>query len=296
MSKLENALEADVAGFLYKNFEADNVMIPGNKADHMVAYAKIAKFLSQPEEFGKVANEMSKGMAELYRYQKDEQGLRGAFSQVLRDVCPLYGFSSHVRILNGQLSHEEFCAGVRAKMLFRDVYTRPHGEFTHTIQWLVLAAHFGADVADLYVYSVAYKSTKKFNAGKEEKEIYLWNFLVDCFKGEEDYENNILCDTFRCPQIVTKQLQQVLPSDPWLGNFLYDRSQKGLKKGKKVSGDSHYAKKREVTMSSDYTHRMIDDESVYRQVSNNVFEKEIVDEMRPRAPRLPGVPLRKQWY
>jgi hypothetical protein len=68
-----------------------------------------------------------------------------------------------------------------------------------------------------------------------------------------------------------------------------------LQKGKPVSKDSQYAKKREVTMSSDYTHRIIDDESVYREISNNVFEKE-VDEMRPKAPRLAGVPFRKQWY
>jgi hypothetical protein len=154
---IESADENDLARFLYQNFAPDNVTIPGDKAHHMLAYAKIAKFLSQPEEVGKVAAEMSKGMGELYRYQKDEQQLKGAFSQVLRDLCPLYGFSYHVRILNGQLSHEEFCAGVRTKHLFRDVYTRPHGEFTHTIQWLLLAAHLGEQIPipDLYAYSVA---------------------------------------------------------------------------------------------------------------------------------------------
>lgn len=63
-----------------------------------------------------------------------------------------------------------------------------------------------------------------------------------------------------------------------------------------MSQDSHYAKPREVTMSKDYTDRMIDDERVYRQVSTNVFEKEIVDEMVSGPPKLPGVPLRKQWH
>jgi Family of unknown function (DUF5636) len=298
MPKIENADEKDVARFLYDNFAADKVTIPGDKAQHMLAYAKIAKFLSQPEEVGKVADEMSKGMGQLYRYQKDEQKLRGAFSQVLRDICPLYGFSYHVRILNGQLSHEEFCDGVRKKQLFRDVYTRPHGEFTHTIQWLLLAAHLGEQIPipDLYVHSVDYKSAKKFNTGKGDNEIYLWNFLVDCFKGEENYETNVLCNTFRCPQILTGQLRKVMPTDSWLGEFLYQRRLKGLKGGKKVSQDSHYAKPREVTMSKDYTDRMIDDERVYRQVSTNVFEKEIVDEMVSGPPKLPGVPLRKQWH
>ena len=58
----------------------------------------------------------------------------------------------------------------------------------------------------------------------------MWNFLVDCFRGSEDFESNIMCETFRCPQVVTKELVS-LPPHSWLGAFIAATSRLGLKKG-----------------------------------------------------------------
>jgi hypothetical protein len=61
---------------------------------------------------------------------------------------------------------------------------------------------------------------------------------------------------------------------------------KGLKEGKPVSETSHYAKQRTVTMSENDTGRTIDGTKVYKQISDHVFEKQILDEMLPRSPRV----------
>jgi Family of unknown function (DUF5636) len=282
MACITDVTDEYVVNFLVANFAPDNIAIPQKKEDYMLRYAKMARFLSDKSAFGKVAGQMSAGLAELYRYYKDEQRLRGAFSEVLRLMAPVYGFSDRILILNGQLSHNEFCSVVRGKHLFRDVYTRPHGEYTHTIQWIILAAQFGSDVPHLYEYSVGFKSKQKFASDRGEDQIYMWNFLVDCFDGSEDFEKNINCKTFRCPQIVTESLRKVLPSDTWLGEYLYNRRQKGLKQGQPVDPSSHYAKKRETTMSSSEIGREIDNQKVYKQISQNVWEKVILDEMLPR--------------
>ena len=44
----------------------------------------------------------------------------------------------------------------------RDAFTRPHGEFSHAIQWLVLGMMYGTNVAQLYEHSVNYRSRGNF--------------------------------------------------------------------------------------------------------------------------------------
>ena len=64
-------------------------------------------------------------------------------------------------------------------------------------------------------------ATKEIDMSEQKTDsIEMWNFLVDCFKGEEDFQSNILSQTFRCPQVLTNKLSADLPSENWLGEFI----------------------------------------------------------------------------
>jgi hypothetical protein len=112
-------------------------------------------------------------------------------------------------------------------------FTRPHGEYTHALQWLVMAYRFkksSTKVADLYANSVKYISNKdSIVRNNRSRKIYIWNFLVDCFPGPEEFETHITCETFRCPQIVTDRLVW-LPPHSWLGAFISATSELGLRR------------------------------------------------------------------
>ena len=69
--------------------------------------------------------------------------------------------------------------------------------------------------------------------------------MVDCFKGEENFSENIDCQTFRCPQIVTLELVQLRPENEvarfiaWLGRF-------GTKKGDRAPKATRWEGRRSV--------------------------------------------------
>jgi len=254
-----------------------------NQATYMRQYAQLAWFLSNPEEVKTVAARLSEIMEGVYTHVKSWYTIKGAFSQVLKIVGPELGFSSDVVILNGQAPGATFSEVVFNKKLFRDVFTRPHGEFTHAIQWLLMALRFGKefDVPKLYKYSVLYRSTVKFKSGKSEAPALMWNFLVDCFEGSgEDYQTNIVCKTYRCPQYTTNNLH-TLSTYSWLGNFLLARRKKGLTGGVPNKLGGHYGQGREVTMPSQYVNRTVGGQPVYQQLNTDetLLRKALLEKM-----------------
>jgi hypothetical protein len=272
----------NVHKFLFATFQPVNEATAQFKEVDMYKYATLAKFLSSSTVFQSSAETVSNWLEVLYKNLHDDEGIRGSFTQALRQYAPMLGFSDHVLILNGKAPGPEFNWVVTQKCLFRDVYTRPHGEFTHAVQWLIMANMYqGFGVPDLYVRSVKYKSTTSFSSGKESGKIYLWQFLVDCFEGAEDYQTNIICKTFRCPQYTSENLRK-LSTKCWLGEFLYARRTKGLKGSPPVPQGSHYSGTREVTMKPVHLSRTLGQvESVYTKHKDTVFEKVIHDEIRP---------------
>ena len=271
----------DLVEFLNTSFGIDGEMhyvFGGEKDDatanqdtYMIQYAQMARFLSNPEEVKTVAARLSETMEHLYTRLKSWYAMKGAFSQALKIFGPMVGFSSDVVILNGQAPGSTFSEVVFNKKLFRDVYTRPHGEFTHAIQWLLMAMRFGKefDVPKLYKYSVLYKSSVKFEPSKGDAPTLMWNFLVDCFEGGgEDYRKNIVCNTYRCPQYTTNNLY-TLSTYSWLGNFLLARRKKGLKGGMPNKDGGHYGSGREVTMPSTFVNRTLGGQPVYEQLNND---------------------------
>jgi hypothetical protein len=269
--------------FLMSTFETGDTSVAIHKEVDMFKYATLAKFLSDTTIFQSSAEDVSNWLQLWYRQFREDEGIKGSFTQALRQYAPSLGFSDHVLILNGKAPGPDFAWVVSQKCLFRDVYTRPHGEFTHAMQWLIMANMYkGMAVPDLYVRSVKYKSNKPFATGKTDEKIYLWQFLVDCFEGGgEDYRSNILCKTFRCPQYTTENLRK-LSTKCWVGEFLYVRRNKGLQGSAPVPEESHYSGKREVTMKPVHLSRTLGQiENVYAKHKETVFEKMIHDEIRP---------------
>ena len=211
-----------------KNYMAS----PQLKLD-MACYARLAKFLSDKEAVGRAAAQLDGLLWGLVK-DLDRQswlGVGDLFLEALRRVGAAYGFNLvYCYALYRQVSPEAFRWVVSQKSLFHDAFTRRHGEYTHAVQWLLMAVRFDQvlPVAELYKRSVAYVAKKgvTFTAqGAKTEPVYLWNFLVDCFKGEENFSQNIDCQTFRCPQIVTLELVQLRPENEvarfiaWLGRF-----------------------------------------------------------------------------
>jgi Family of unknown function (DUF5636) len=269
--KITKDTPTNISKFLCDSFECvtNSDDLKEKKSARMDLYAELALFLSDPVQFAKAASELSL-LLEKKHMTFLKQGIKGAFSKVLSEVAEDFGFSRDVVILNGQIEHELFATVVGTKRLFRDVYTRPHGEFSHAVQWLVMGIKFGKVVADLYEHSISYKSNKDFKAQKGGSEpIYLWNFLVDCFveenNGPEDYKTNIFADTLRCPQYTTWNLK-TLTTKSWLGEFIYFRGKKGLLNRATIDKESHYFQvegKWNVIIGTKHVERKIGLENAY---------------------------------
>lgn len=285
--KIEDASEQEVVTFLteefhpVKNFEIED----DQRAKDMACYARMARQLSNEQAVKKMADTLAdllEMQVKKTRYvRKGGQVYRvvGNFSNALKLCATHFGFSSDLVILNGSVAPAVFSEQVYSKRLFRDVFTRPHGEFTHALQWLMLGMMWGPLAAELYSRSVKYVSKSEFSSGSGSKRIVMWNFLVDCFEGAENYQTNILCKTFRCPQVFTNRLSEVLPARSWLGEFISARRHKGLKSGAQAYEDGHYVNGREVTMPKHYLGRTVnyadsdEQKTVYEAVADNVWRK-----------------------
>ena len=242
----------------------------------MDGYAQLAKFLSRPTEFARASEELANAMGSMFQAIKNDDEFMVDFLCFLGAFTPLFGFADSIYTFSGKIEAEAFAGVVSQKILFRDAYTRNHGEFSHTVQWLVMAYRFDGrlPVAELYANSVKYSSypTKVFDyekGGKSKGPADIWNFLVDCFEGDENFRENIMCRTFRVRQIVTNKLNAILPSKNWLGEFLYQRRHLGLKKERKPPPGSHYDKKRDIVWRQQYLRRMLS--SYYDPVGTGIY-------------------------
>ena len=263
-NKLEYAETEYVQRFLLRTFHSEDGSLAERMEADMAGYAQLALFLSKSFAFAKAAAQLSGLFRELYRCVQQERGLVvDTFAEVLRVIGRYYGFHwEEFYILNDQADDKDFRKVVSNKALFHDALTRPHGEYTHAVQWLVMAYRFrktSVNVANLYANSVKYRSREPFEyPDQTKKRIYIWNFLVDCFRGSEDFESNIMCDTFRCPQIVTKELV-LLPPHAWLGSYIAATSLLGLKNGVPSPEPRHDKQGRRAKPNIAYTNKEIEE-------------------------------------
>jgi hypothetical protein len=279
LASIANATQEEVEKFLNDTFELDleNPLwlerpIYGTAGNDMKDYARLAKFLSNEGDVAEAAAKLAGllGGFALSLNQHFRNGMSDPFLEVLRNLGVSYRFNpTDYYTLDGQVVPEGFRWVVSKKSFFHDAFTRPHGEYTHAVQWLLMAVRFessdlNARIADLYARSVAYisKEGKQFitrltKDGKPIYErIYLWNFLVDCFPGpDENYKANIRCQTYRCPQYVTNKFVGLSP-ESWLGRHLIRLRWLGCNRGEPPPSP-RYDRKRLKKGNISYTPRDI---------------------------------------
>jgi hypothetical protein len=68
------------------------------------------------------------------------------------------------------------------------------------LQWLALADEFGPRASAFYDLLPEYASSSKTGS------IPLWSFLADCFPTTKKAEENLLSDSYRSPQMITRHL------------------------------------------------------------------------------------------
>jgi hypothetical protein len=220
--------------------------------------AIVAQFLSDADAFLYRVRRISGLLRAAYERNRVTAGelvLRGAFTLALRELGPRYGFSDTVVILNGGVEDAVFCEVLRQRFFFRDLLSRKHGEFAHALQWLAIADRFGPAAAGLYSRLGNYLSINKMNRNGAQEHVTLWQWLADCFEGQnENYERNLYARSMRCPQSITDRALPAL-QDAWIGQFLNARRRKGL--DNVVTG--HYMNRRKPVMPPEYVERTIAD-------------------------------------
>ena len=282
--RLERIGLAEIKDFFDEKFVLDTDPEPGTALeDYIHGYAKIAEFLSNTTAFREAATSLSTDLA-LLGTPLFTANVRGAFLYVVGAMAEAYGFSSEIYTLNGRVDPNGFADVLKQKVLFRDTYTRPHGEYSHLIQWLCVARQFDGilNVPVLYKDSVNFKCRNgDFGTlGGRDKTVTLWNCLVDCFptKGAspENYKDNIFADTFRCPQYLTANLGNP-PSSTQLSAYIHNRSLLGRKSstidlppGTRYEGPTGHVKSRIVRSGKYLQSHTIKGELAYQIVHKTV--------------------------
>jgi Family of unknown function (DUF5636) len=267
--RLERIDLAEIKDFFDEKFCLVTDPEPGTALeDYIHGYAKIAEFLSNTTAFREAATSLSTDLA-LLGTPLFTANVRGAFLHVVGAMAEAYGFSSEIYTLNGKVDPNDFANVLKQKVLFRDTYTRPHGEYSHLIQWLCVARQFDGilNVPVLYKDSVNFACRKGSDfgtlGGKRDKTVTLWNCLVDCFptdrkgSGPENYQDNIFADTFRCPQYLTFNLGNP-PSSTQLSAYIHNKALLGrnsstieLPPGNRYQGPTGHVKSR-IVRSREY--------------------------------------------
>lgn len=144
-------------------------------------------------------------------------------SKVLRELLTPCGFAPMGGVYFVGDAGSCFDRVVEGKMLFVDGLSFVHGEFSHSIQWLILlyATNAGklvitTNLSDLYQNSVRWKSEAKLEAEQggqsKPKNPTVWDFCVDCFVPRNGQHCNLLTSLFsdsaRAPAWVQKQLTE----------------------------------------------------------------------------------------
>lgn len=261
------------------------------KKDLHPAFAQILCFLSDRADFEKMYHRMSEDVRDMYQFRRGTLELHNNLTAAFEDMFVCLdrasgnevgcGFrSSHESIvvlsnkaaqnitLTGNAFHV-FAGIVGNGYLFKDGTGPSHGEYAHTIQWLVIAyakyygrLTFKNAVVDLYKNAVGLPLSKETirtldadTDGPLSTKLPYWSLLVDCFRSSElhgepeSFGKNLFVENYRSPAYLTDQMLHRRLSESFLGRHLQERYRKrqgqGFVTGKKsrVALREHYLKK-----------------------------------------------------
>jgi len=231
-------------------------------------YVEIMQFLSDRPLFEKMFRDVSAHVEDFYKFRKQRahrNALTGSFHNLFRCLhrasdtvgCDFPMTHEDIVILKGdKISVQNVTLTGNAATLFGGIVSRgylfkdetgpSHGEYAHTIQWLVIAyaKYFGViklDTAVLDLYKQAAGSGSLVSG-----EVYaldadtdalivlknrtpVWSFIVDCFRsGErnglpEDFPGNVFVENYRSPGYLTDQMLHRRLRDTFLGTHIQNR-------------------------------------------------------------------------
>jgi hypothetical protein len=154
------------------------------------------------------------------------------FGKTLREIESQFGFSNTGKIFTGFVPVPTFIEMIQNMETWRDSIAFDHGEYTHRLQWMAIVFHFNysrARLRDLYVgtQKKAVAPGKMLDSANRERDVYLWDFVVDCFSSVSVnvydangmIETHIVSDSFRSPNNFTRYFR-TCPETPFLRNYL----------------------------------------------------------------------------
>jgi hypothetical protein len=162
-------------------------------------YVQLLGLLCGFEGYPNFARELEKLSVLLWaEYRKP--GMEDRTNRYTRSIINLanreMGFATQDNVVfAGPLGGAAFGKRVRAKVLWKDSFALGHGEFSHSYQWLVagLAFNWGPATGQHYA-NVAGRMSKvplftKDNEGIAYRRSPLWEYLVDCTRWQEWFDN-----------------------------------------------------------------------------------------------------------
>lgn len=206
-----------------------NTLFEGKKVKLHDDFASIIAFLATTghfeEVFLKVDADVRAAMEKTANRQKNEEGGSNRLTTAFFDLFTAYG-ATFPRVQNVVLvgsSASVFGTIVSHGIHFKDATGPGHGEYSHTVQWLVIARAVSdkqltleKTVAEIYRESAgglqALGKGKLIGQNAEPQVYAYWNLLVDCFRAddlnlEESALENLVSSTYRSPGYLTLSLR-----------------------------------------------------------------------------------------
>ncbi|CEJ48640.1 LirA/MavJ family T4SS effector [Xanthomonas citri pv. bilvae] len=198
-------------------------------------YAKIAAYLSDKTKFcehlGKVDSWLSEIFAKAneagafanspqgFNYHDTSKGYN-ITSRLLNAAANSVGWGTGVNLVLSGFTHQpDFVDFVKKKLMWKDMVASAHGEFTHSIQWLIVYSFMHEEAPVLYAGACDYKGLEG-----EWKDKYLWDFLVDCFPPAPDtnvnWTTSVQSNSGRSPTIANAWIQE---ANGFMGQRLKER-------------------------------------------------------------------------
>lgn len=225
MAEITEGGKAELKHFIRTQFAPIEVQLAND-------YAEIAIFLSDEQRWGPELAKLSEYLKEEY-WLRTYRGHSNRLSHAISAVGTWLGFSNYANgiVMAGYTSPGVFVSYVENGAFWKDAVSANHGEYSHSLQWLMLAlarkeGALPGTTAMTYLFkqSVAYRSKDKFAMpGRDPGVIYLWDFLVDCFDFgtlQPDYKTNVITHTARSPTHFNTAIQS---GTTWIGQHLRDR-------------------------------------------------------------------------
>lgn len=171
----------------------------GLEGQEAAPYVQLMGLLCGLEGYPSFEKELKK-ISKLLWAEYRKPGMQDRPNRYSRSIINLannrFGFMTQDNVVfAGPLGGAAFGQRVRNKVLWKDSFALGHGEFSHSYQWLTagLALNWGSETAQHYA-NVAGRMSRiplftKDNDGMSYRRSPLWEYLVDCTKRQNWFDN-----------------------------------------------------------------------------------------------------------